>query len=117
VRSVCIRILLASAVALAVCGCASERAFYAAAPPPPPPVYGAYQEAPPLVQYAERQGFRAGLDDGSRDSYNRWGYHPQHDRKFHETPGYDPRLGPYGAYRDYFRGAYLRGYARAFGRS
>ncbi|WP_433965072.1 hypothetical protein [Tunturiibacter gelidiferens] len=34
-------------------------------------------------------GFRSGNEDGARVSYNGFGYHPQHDRKFHTTPGYD----------------------------
>lgn len=54
------------------------------------------------------------MDDGARDSYNGLGYRPKHDRSFHETPGYDPRFGPFGAYQSYFRNAYLRGYDRGF---
>jgi ribosome modulation factor len=69
---------------------------------------------PPLVERAQQIGFRSGLDDGSRDSYQGYGYHPKHDRKFHNTPGYDPALGPYGPYRDAFRNAYLRGYDKGF---
>ncbi|MBS1799453.1 MAG: hypothetical protein JSS95_06460 [Acidobacteria bacterium] len=72
------------------------------------------QTAPPLVQQAESNGFRIGMDDGARDAYNGFGYRANHDRAFHETPGYDPRFGPFGAYQSYFRNAYLRGYDRGF---
>ena len=106
--------LLCAAATLLVSGCASDQTYYAAAPPPPPPVYSGYNGPPPLVEYAEHEGFRAGMEDGSRDAYNGWGFHPQRDRRFHETPGYDPRLGPFGPYRNYFRNAYVRGYERGF---
>jgi hypothetical protein len=69
---------------------------------------------PPLVDVAERNGFRGGVDDGRRDAVSGFGYHPKHDRRFHETPGYDPNLGPRGPYVQYFRGAYLRGYDKGF---
>jgi hypothetical protein len=49
-----------------------------------------------------------------RDAYHGFGYQPRRDRAFHDTPGYDPGLGPYGAYRDAFRSAYLQGYDRGF---
>ncbi len=83
-------------------------------PPPPPPPPPAYNGVPLLVERAEHTGFRAGLDDGARDAAEGFGYHPRHDRKYHVTPGYDPALGPYGPYRDYFRNAYLRGYYKGF---
>ena len=93
-----------------VTGCASRT--YVAAPPPPPPGYG----VPPLVARAEHEGYRMGSEDGARDAYNGRGYHPKGDPKFHETPGYDPGIGPYPPYRDTFRSAYLRGYARGYNR-
>lgn len=101
-----LRVAFLSAAIVAMTGCA-QRAYYASPPPP-------QQFVPPLTQEAERNGFRAGLDAGSRDAYNGFGYHPKRDRGFHDTPGYDPRLGPFGAYQNYFRGAYLRGYDKGF---
>lgn len=96
---------LIAAVCLLTAGCASHN--YAGPPPP-------YNAAPPLIQSAEHDGFRAGVDDGSRDAYNRTGYHPKRDRSFHDTPGYNPSFGPYGPYRSHFRSAYLRGYNQGF---
>lgn len=98
--------LIAAACLLAT-GCATHR--YAGPPPP-------YGGAPALIQSAEQQGFRAGADDGARDAYHRLGYHPKRDRKFHDTPGYNPSFGPYGPYRNHFRNAYLRGYDQGFHR-
>ena len=96
-------------VTLFATGCASH--VYAG-PPPPPPGYA----VPPLIERADREGFRMGSDDGARDAYNGRGYRPRADRKFKETPGYDPALGPYPPYRDRFRAAYLRGYSRGYNR-
>jgi hypothetical protein len=89
-------------------GCAHP-VYYA---PPPPP--GAYVEPAPLIQLADRNGFRAGQEDGARDAYSGRGYHPQADRPFRNAPGYDPALGPHAPYVEHFRGAYLRGYDRGF---
>jgi len=94
---------LAAAACLIPVGCATHA--YA----PPPPYY-----APPIVQEADRRGFRAGQDDGARDAANRFGYHPRTDRKYADTPGYDPGMGPFPAYRNAFRNAYLRGYDAGF---
>ncbi len=102
------RVALLSAAIVAMTGCA-QRTYYAPPPPPPP-----QQFVPPLTQEAERNGFRMGLDAGSRDAYSGLGYRPKRDRAFHDTPGYDPRLGPFGPYQSYFRGAYLRGYDKGF---
>lgn len=99
-------------VPLLLAGCASE-GYYAAAPPPPPPLH---YERPPLIDVAVHQGYRTGEEDGERDAYYGRGYRPEHAHNFRNVPGYDPRLGPYEPYRDAFRGAYLRGYARAFRR-
>jgi hypothetical protein len=104
---------VAAAACLFLAGCASHTAYYA--PPPPPPPAG-YNSVPPLIARADHEGFRAGTEDGARDFYKGFGYHPQHDRKFHGTPGYDAALGPYGPYRDEFRRAYLRGYDQGFRR-
>ena len=104
-----IRLALLSVISSAVlftAGCALH--YYA---PPPPPGF-----VSPLIQRGDQTGFRAGRDDGARDAYNGTGYHPQRDRNFHNTPGYDPSLGPYGPYRDSFREAYLRGYDQGFNR-
>jgi hypothetical protein len=99
---------LLAAATLFSAGCA-QHPYYATAPPP-----AAYQGVPPLIERAAHEGFRAGSEDGARDLYNGFGHHPQHDRKFHDTPGYDPALGPYGPYRDAFRRSYLRGYDQSF---
>ena len=101
---------LIAAVCLLTAGCASRT--YVVGPPPPPP----YGGPSALVQSAEHQGFRAGLDDGSRDAYDHRGYHPKRSRAFHDAPGYNPSFGPYGPYRSYFRNAYLRGYDQGFHR-
>ena len=102
-------ISLLTAATLFTAGCA-QHPYYAATPPPA----AYYQSAPPLVERAEREGFRAGSEDGARDLYNGFGHHPQHDHSYHDTPGYDPALGPYGPYRDAFRRSYLRGYDQSF---
>jgi hypothetical protein len=102
-----------TAACLLTAGCASHTAYYA--PPPPPPPAG-YNSVPPPIERADQVGFRSGTEDGARDAYNGFGYHPQHDRKFHSTPGYDSALGPYEPYRDAFRRAYLRGYDQGFHR-
>ena len=107
--TVLIPLLASTAVLLAGC---SHPVYYAPPPPPPPPP--GYAAAPPLIQAAEQNGFRAGLDDGARDiSYGR-GYRPQADRKFKAAPGYDPAFGPRRPYVDAFRNAYLRGYEKGF---
>src|SRR5271154_6924658 len=93
---------------LLVTGCAAHNYNYAA--PPPPPGHA----VPALIQQADNEGFRMGSSDGARDAYNGRGYHPKSDRKFKETPGYDPELGPFQPYRDHFREAYLRGYYRGY---
>ncbi len=100
-----------TATLLAATGCASRR--YYAAPPPPPPVYS---QRPPLIDLADRNGFRTGESNGARDAYEGRSYQPQHDRAFHDTPGYDPNLGPFEPYRHAFRDAYLRGYSNGFNR-
>ena len=100
-----------AAALLAVTGCASH-AYYPP-PPPPPPAYG---QRPPLIDLADRNGFQTGTTDGSRDAYDGRGYRPQHTRAFHDTPGYDPALGPFEPYRRAFREAYVRGYDNGFRR-
>lgn len=66
------------------------------------------------MQEATREGFRFGSDAGLRDAYRGIGYHPTRGHAFHNTPGYDPSLGPYEPYRDAFRSAYVQGYDRGF---
>ena len=105
-------LLLLPVAALLIAGCSSNH-YYAPAPPPPP--YG-YRGQPQQIDMAERQGFRAGVDDGTRDAYAGKKFRPEHDRKFHEPPGYDPQMGPYGVYRDAFRNGYVHGYANGYGR-
>jgi|SRR5271170_2925913 len=94
------------AACLLISGCASHP-YYAPGP-------AAYAGAPPLIERADHKGFRAGSEDGARDAYNGLGHHPQRDRNFHDTPGYDPAFGPYGPYRDAFRSAYIHGYDQAY---
>jgi hypothetical protein len=96
-----------SATALLMAGCAPH--YYGPPPPPPPGVSS-------LIVRADHEGFRAGRDDGARDAYYRTGYHPQRDRAYHDTPGYEPELGPYGPYREAFRRSYLQGYDQGFHR-
>jgi hypothetical protein len=106
----CTALLPITLASLFMAGCASHQ-YYAAGPPPP---YNAYNSAPPLISRAEHEGFRIGSEDGARDAYSGFGHHPKHDRNFHDTPGYDPAMGPYGPYRDAFRNSYLRGYDSAY---
>lgn len=88
-------------------GCAHT---YYPPPPPPPPV----AQVPTLVQLAERNGFQTGRSDGAMQADRGLPPHPQHTRAFHDTPGYNPQLGPFPVYRDAFRNAYLRGYQRGY---
>jgi hypothetical protein len=108
----CAALFPVTLASLLMAGCASHR-YYAAGPPPAP--YNAYNNSvPPLISRAEHEGFRIGSEDGARDAYNGLGHHPQHDRNFQDTPGYDPALGPYKPYRDAYRNSYLRGYDSAY---
>src|SRR6185437_17070322 len=79
-RPVHLALALIAAACLLTAGCAHRT--YVGPPPPPPP----YPGPSPLIQSAEQQGFRAGVEDGSRDAYNRIGYHPKRTRAFHDTP-------------------------------
>jgi hypothetical protein len=100
-------LIAASSVALfAGLGCAPHYA------PPPPPVAA----LPPLLQEADHNGFETGRSDGAADVERGFPYAPRRTRAYHDTPGYDPRFGPFGPYRDAFRNAYLRGYDRGFHR-
>jgi hypothetical protein len=90
-------------------GCA--RTYYPPPPPPPPIAQG-----PSIVQLAERNGFTTGRSDGARDAESGIPYHARRTRAFHDTPGFDPQLGPFPVYRDAFRNAYLRGYRRGYDR-
>ena len=66
--------LAGAATLLAVTGCASHP-YYAAAPPPPPQ---AYEQRPPLIELADRNGFQTGNTDGARDAYDgRQGNHSE----------------------------------------
>jgi hypothetical protein len=89
-------------------GCAPRYA------PPPPPPPGA--QMPPLIQLADHNGFETGRADGARDVDAGIPYHARSTRAYHDTPGYDPHLGPFPPYRDAFRNAYLRGYDRGYHR-
>lgn len=79
-------------------------------PPPPPPPAG----PPPIVQLADHNGFETGRADGFRDANQGEPYHARRTRAYHDTPGYDPHLGPFGVYENAFRNAYLRGYDRGY---
>jgi hypothetical protein len=103
-------VLFGTAALSIATGCASH-AYYA--PPPPPP---AYAQRPPLIELADHNGFLTGSSDGARDAYNGRPYAPQRTRAFHDTPGYDPNLGPFEPYRHAFRDAYQRGYDTGFRR-
>jgi len=106
------RLLLAAASSLflfAGLGCAPH---YAPPPPPPPPV----AQVPPLIQLADHNGFETGRSDGARDVESGAPYKARSTRAYHDTPGYDPHLGPFGPYRDAFRNAYLRGYDQGYRR-
>jgi hypothetical protein len=102
-------IAVTSVTMLAGLGCTSNN-HYGLLPPPPP----AYGEAPPLVQVADRKGFRTGESDGALDAHEGRHYRPRATRDYRDTPGYDRNLGPFPPYRDAFRDAYLRGYDNGF---
>jgi hypothetical protein len=104
-----IALLPVTLACLFTAGCAAHPNYYVPAPQAPP-----YNSVPPLIARADHEGFRAGSEDGARDAYNGFGHHPERDRKYHEAPGYDPALGPFGPYRDAFRSAYVRGYDQGF---
>ncbi len=97
---------LCSAALLAGTGCHPR---YYAAPPPPPP-----SGPPPIVQLADHNGFETGRSDGARESGAGYPFAPRRTRAYHDTPGYDPALGPFNVYQNAFRNAYLRGYDRGF---
>jgi hypothetical protein len=96
---------LSSTLFFAAVGC-SHPHYY---PPPPPMAPG-----PTLVQLAERNGFQTGRSDGAFAAERGQPPRPEHTRAFHDTPGYDPQLGPFNVYRNAFRDAYLRGYQRGY---
>jgi hypothetical protein len=100
-------------LAIAISGCANQQ--YAAAPPPAPPP--AYQQAPPLIAIADRDGFKTGRADGARDAYEGRPYRARSTRAYYDTPGFDPHLGgPFPDYQNAFRNAYLRGYDQGYHR-
>jgi hypothetical protein len=104
------RLLLATTSSLLLAaglGCAHH---YPPPPPPPPPV----AEAPPIIQLAEHNGFETGRSEGAGASMNGLPFAPRRTRAYHDTPGYDPHLGPFGPYQNAFRNAYLRGYDKGF---
>lgn len=69
-----------------------------------------------MVQLAERNGFDTGRADGERDVMNGMPSAPLRTRAYHDTPGFQPGMGPYPVYRDAFRHAYLRGYEHGYRR-
>ena len=101
---------LSSTLLFAALGCAHR---YYPPPPPPPPM----AQGPSIVQLAERNGFTTGRNDGAIDVQRGAPPRPRSTRAFHDTPGYDPQLGPFPVYRNAFRNAYLRGYRRGYNRS
>jgi hypothetical protein len=100
---------IASSLLITAVGCAHP---YYPPPPPPPPLPVA--QGSPLVQLAEQNGFNTGRSEGAHDAEIGAPYHARRTRAFHDTPGYDPQLGPFPVYRDAFRDAYLRGYNRGY---
>jgi hypothetical protein len=94
------------ALLLAGVGCAHH---YPPPPPPPPPT-----QPPALIQTADHNGFETGRADGDRDSSQGLPFRARATRAYHDTPGYDPQLGPFGPYSNAFRNAYLRGYDRGY---
>jgi hypothetical protein len=98
---------IASTMLLLGVGCAHN---YPPPPPPPPPPSG----PPPIVQLGDRNGFETGRSDGARDAANGVPFSARRTRAYHDTPGYDPQLGPFPIYRDAFRNSYLRGYDRGY---
>lgn len=101
--------LLATGVLL-IAGC-SHQNYYVSSPPPPP-----VNEVPPMIAHARHEGYRAGQADASRDYYDGSGYHPRHNWKYRDTPGFQPGMGPFGDYQNTFRLAYLNGYDVTFRR-
>jgi len=97
--------LVSSVVLFAAVGCAHN---YPPPPPPPPAI------ASPLVQLAEHNGFETGRSDGERAASAGYPFAARSTRAYHDTPGYDPALGPFPVYRNAFRNAYLRGYDKGF---
>jgi hypothetical protein len=71
---------------------------------------------PPLIQLADHNGFETGRADGASAVDSGAPPTPRRTRAYHDTPGYDPQLGPFGAYQNAFRNAYLRGYDRGYHR-
>jgi len=94
---------------LASIGC-SHTNYYP--PPPPPPA----AQVPAVVQLADRNGFLTGRTDGARDATSGFAFAPRRTRAYHDTPGYDPALGPFSVYRNAFRDAYVRGYGQGYNR-
>jgi hypothetical protein len=105
-------LVLGASALLALTGCADHPRYYAAAPPPPP-AYGPN----PNVQLADANGFHDGQADGARDLYQREQYRPRFDRRYANTPGYNPNLGVFAVYQNQYRLAYLRGYNVGFRRA
>lgn len=104
-------LLLTGLVLTVGCG---HPTYYANTPPPPPPPE--WHGPGPLVEMAETNGHRGGFEDGRRDLIQGRAYAPTRDAKYRRTPGYDPAVGPFGAYQQYYRNAYLRGYYDGFNR-
>ena len=102
---------LSSSLLFVALGCSHP--YYGPPPPPPPPM----AQGPSIVQLAERNGFQTGRTDGAMDVERGAPPRPRHTRAFHDTPGYDPQLGPFPVYRDAFRNAYMRGYQRGYNRN
>jgi len=102
-------VLLSTASVLLASGLGCAHHYYA----PPPPAAPAYTPSA-NVQLAERNGYQLGRTDGGRDAYNGYPFSARRTRAYHDTPGYDPSLGPLGQYQNTFRNAYLRGYDNGF---
>ena len=105
-----VMLALTSPLLFVALGCAHT---YYPPPPPPPPM----AQGPSIVQLAEHNGFTTGRNDGAIDVQRGAPPRPSRTRAFHDTPGFDPQLGPFPVYRDAFRDAYLRGYRRGYDRN
>jgi hypothetical protein len=106
------RLLTLATAALALAATVGCSHPYYPPPGPPPPPAG----PPPILQLADRNGFETGRADGFRDGSAGIPFEPRRTRAYHVTPGYDPNLGPFGAYQNAFRNAYLRGYDAGYSR-
>jgi hypothetical protein len=98
--------LLLAGVAIASPACAArvyETGYPRASYPPPP--HAAY------VSFADRNGFRDGVDAGRDAARHHDRYDPERERRYRDGDhDYDRRYGPRDDYRRDYRAAFERGY-------